>query len=93
MSEDVEKLKVAAAMPKDQGRGIVRLSSQTRRALNLRSGDYVLIKGDKETVAIAWPGLQEDEAIEMIRMDGYIRTNAGAKLGEMVDVSKTPKEV
>jgi transitional endoplasmic reticulum ATPase len=93
MSEDVEKLKVAAAMPKDQGRGIVRLSSQTRRALNLRSGDYVLIKGDKETVAIAWPGLQEDEAIEMIRMDGYIRTNAGAKLGEMVDVSKTsPQE-
>ncbi|TFG12708.1 AAA family ATPase [Candidatus Thorarchaeota archaeon] len=93
MSEDIEKLKVAAAMPKDQGRGIVRLNSQTRRALGLRSGDYVLIKGEKETVAIAWPGLQEDEAIEMIRMDGYVRANAGAKLGEMVEVSKTsPQE-
>ncbi len=93
MSENIEKLKVAAAMPKDQGRGIVRLNSQTRRALDLRSGDYVLIKGEKETVAIAWPGLQEDEAIEMIRMDGYIRTNAGARLGEMVEVSKTsPQE-
>ncbi|MHA1636615.1 MAG: AAA family ATPase, partial [Candidatus Thorarchaeota archaeon] len=86
MSEEIVKLKAAAAMPKDQGRGIVRLNSETRNTLGLRSGDYVSLKGSKETVAVCWPALQEDEAIDMVRMDGYIRTNAGLKLGEIVEI-------
>jgi transitional endoplasmic reticulum ATPase len=89
MSEDSVRLKVAAAMPKDQGRGIVRLNSDVRNHLGIRSGDYVLLKGTKETVAVAWPSLKEDEVLDMVRMDGLIRNNAGARLGEMVDVSKT----
>ncbi|MHA1936384.1 MAG: CDC48 family AAA ATPase, partial [Candidatus Thorarchaeota archaeon] len=88
MTEKVSRLKVAAAMPKDQGRGIVRLNSETRSELGLRSGDYVLLKGQKETVAVAWPGLQEDEVLDMVRMDGLIRTNTGVKLGEIVEISK-----
>jgi transitional endoplasmic reticulum ATPase len=89
MSEDIVRLKVAAAMPKDQGRGIVRLNSDVRNHLEIRSGDYVLLKGAKETVAVAWPSLKEDEVLDMVRMDGLIRNNAGARLGEMVEVSKT----
>ncbi|MGD9396219.1 MAG: CDC48 family AAA ATPase [Candidatus Thorarchaeota archaeon] len=89
MSEDSVRLKVAAAMPKDQGRGIVRLNSDVRNHLEVRSGDYVLLKGAKETVAVAWPSLKEDEVLDMVRMDGLIRNNAGARLGEMVEVSKT----
>ncbi|MCK5240609.1 MAG: AAA family ATPase, partial [Candidatus Thorarchaeota archaeon] len=81
MSENSIRLQVAAAMPKDQGRGIVRLNSEVRNQLGIRSGDYVLLKGQNETVAIAWPGLQEDEVLDMIRMDGLIRNNAGARLG------------
>ncbi|MFW9980266.1 MAG: CDC48 family AAA ATPase [Candidatus Thorarchaeota archaeon] len=88
MTEDTIRLKVAAAMPKDQGRGIVRLNSDVRNQLGIRSGDYVLLKGPKETVAVAWPGLQEDEILDMVRMDGLIRTNAGVKLGEVVEVEK-----
>ncbi len=89
MSEDTVKLKVAAAMPKDQGRGIIRLNSDVRNHLGIHSGDYVLLKGAKETVAVAWPSLKEDEVLDMVRMDGLIRTNAGVRLGEMVEVSKT----
>ena len=89
MSEESVRLKVAAAMPKDQGRGIVRLNSDVRNHLGIRSGDYVLLTGAKETVAVAWPSLKEDEVLDMVRMDGLIRTNAGARLGEMVEVSKT----
>ncbi|MHA1654722.1 MAG: CDC48 family AAA ATPase [Candidatus Thorarchaeota archaeon] len=81
------KLKVAAAMPRDQGRGIVRLNSSVRRELGINSGDYVLLKGTKETVAVCWPALKEDEVLDMVRMDGLIRTNAGVKLGEMVEIS------
>ncbi|MHA2424968.1 MAG: CDC48 family AAA ATPase [Candidatus Thorarchaeota archaeon] len=75
-------------MPKDQGRGIVRLNSDVRNQLGIRSGDYVLLKGQSETVAVAWPGLQEDEVLDMVRMDGLIRNNSGARLGEVVEVNK-----
>ena len=87
MSEEAIRLKVAAAMPKDQGRGIVRLNSDVRNHLKVRSGDYVLVKGTKETIAVCWPSLKEDEVLDMVRMDGLIRSNAGVKLGEMVEVS------
>ncbi|MHA1926694.1 MAG: CDC48 family AAA ATPase, partial [Candidatus Thorarchaeota archaeon] len=83
------RLKVAAAMPKDQGRGIVRLNTEVRDLLKVRSGDYVLLKGTKETVAVCWPSLKEDEVLDMVRMDGLIRANAGVKLGEMVEVATT----
>ncbi|MFX1416182.1 MAG: AAA family ATPase, partial [Promethearchaeota archaeon] len=81
------RLKVAAAMPKDQGRGIVRLNTDVRNHLGVRSGDYVLLRGAKETVAVCWPSLKEDEILDMVRMDGLIRSNAGVKLGEMVEVA------
>ncbi|MFW9960757.1 MAG: CDC48 family AAA ATPase [Candidatus Thorarchaeota archaeon] len=87
MTDETIRLKVAAAMPKDQGRGIVRLNSDVRNHLKLRSGDYVLVKGAKETIAVCWPSLKEDEVLDMVRMDGLIRSNAGVKLGEMVEVS------
>ncbi len=86
MTKEVIKLKVAAAMPKDQGRSIVRLSSDVRNRLGVRSGDFVLLKGEKETVAVCWPGLQEDEVLDMVRMDGLIRSNAGVKLGEAIEI-------
>ncbi|TFG29788.1 AAA family ATPase, partial [Candidatus Thorarchaeota archaeon] len=88
MSEDTVRLKVAAAMPKDQGRGIIRLNSDVRNHLGVRSGDYVLLKGVKETIAVCWPSLKEDEVLDMVRMDGLIRSNAGVRLGEMVEVRK-----
>ncbi|MFW9800646.1 MAG: CDC48 family AAA ATPase [Candidatus Thorarchaeota archaeon] len=81
------RLKVAAAMPKDQGRGIVRLNTEVRDQLGVRSGDYVLLKGTKDTIAVCWPSLKEDEVLDMVRMDGLIRANSGVKLGEMVEVS------
>ncbi|MGY5875946.1 MAG: CDC48 family AAA ATPase [Candidatus Thorarchaeota archaeon] len=88
MTEEKIRLKVAAAMPKDQGRGLVRLNSEVRAHLGVRSGDSVLLKGAKETVAICWPSLKEDEVLDMVRMDGLIRNNTGIRLGEIVEVSK-----
>jgi transitional endoplasmic reticulum ATPase len=58
-----------------------------RNHLGVRSGDYVLVKGARETIAVCWPSLKEDEILDMVRMDGLIRSNSGVKLGEMVEVS------
>ncbi|RDE12006.1 MAG: AAA family ATPase [Candidatus Thorarchaeota archaeon] len=87
MTGESVRLKVAAAMPRDQGRGIVRLNTEVRSQLGVGSGSYVLVKGQRETVAVCWPSLKEDEAIDMIRMDSLIRTNAGVKLGDVVEIS------
>jgi len=83
------KLKVAAALMTDVGRSVARLDSQTRKALGLVSGDYIKIRGTKTTVAIYWPAKRNDENLGIIRMDGFLRANAGVRLGETVYVSKT----
>ncbi len=88
MSEEPIRLKVAAAIPRDQGRGIIRLNSEIRRHLDVGSGDYILIKGSKETVAICFPAMREDDILDMVRIDSIVRNNAGVKLGEVVEVSK-----
>ncbi len=88
MSGETVQLRVTAAHPRDQGRGFVRLNSSTRRQLNLRTGDYVLIKGTRETIATVRPATMEDEREDIIRMDGIIRKNAGVKLMDMVEVRR-----
>jgi len=56
--------------------------------LGIRPGDIVEIKGERQTVAIsdrAYPG---DIGLNIIRMDGLIRRNAKAGIGEIVNIKK-----
>ncbi|RLE76959.1 MAG: AAA family ATPase [Thermoprotei archaeon] len=81
-------LVVAEAKHRDVGRGIVRLDRESMRRLDIEAGDVVEIVGSKRTVAIAWPGYMEDEGKGIIRMDGYIRKNAGVSIGDRVTVRR-----
>lgn len=81
-------LLVARAHQRDVGRGVVRISRRIMRQLDLNTGDYVKIKGKRETAAIVWPAYPEDEGLDIIRMDGTLRKNAGVGLDEYVEVSK-----
>ena len=54
MAEGIE-LKVAEALINDVGRGIARIDSKSRELLNVKSGDYIEIKGKKVSVAMVWP--------------------------------------
>jgi transitional endoplasmic reticulum ATPase len=58
------------------------------RELDLTSGDVVEITGTKKTVALVWPGYDEDSAKGLIRMDGYTRNNAGVSIDDQVTVKK-----
>ena len=82
------RLKVARAYQQDVGRGVARLPSRVFRELGITSGDFILIKGEKETVAKALRLYMEDEARNpnIIRMDGDLRRSAGASEGEEVEV-------
>ncbi len=81
-------LKVAEAKSSDIGTGRARINSKTRKALNVTAGDVIKLVGKKQTVAIVWPALPEDEEMDIIRIDGILRHNAGVGLGDIVRVEK-----
>ncbi|HDQ05385.1 MAG TPA: AAA family ATPase [Candidatus Bathyarchaeota archaeon] len=81
-------LRVAEAQSRDVGRGIARIDPKASSEIGLSAGDVVEIHGKKKTVAIYWPGYQEDYGKSIIRIDGYTRNNAGAGIDEKVDVKK-----
>ena len=87
MAEGIE-LKVAEALQNDVGRGIVRIDSRARKVLDATTGDIVEIKGKKNTAAVVWQAHPQDEGLNVIRMDGYLRQNTGIGLGDKVFVKK-----
>jgi len=82
------KLRVQDADPAHVGRNIVTLDRRSKEILGVASGDIVEIKGMRTTAAIVWPARIEDEGKEIIRMDGFIRHNAGIGLNDTVIVRK-----
>ena len=81
-------LRVAEAHGRDVGRGIARIDPKIMEELGLTPGDVVEIAGKRRTVAICWPGYAEDYGKGLIRIDGYIRNNAGVSIDEKVTIKK-----
>ena len=82
------KLQVANAKKEDSGRGLARISRQVMASLGLAQGDVVEIEGKRTTPARAIEPYPEDEGLEIIRIDGLLRVNAGVGAGEHVTVRK-----
>ncbi len=92
--EDSESisLKVSKAIPSDVGHGRARISGEN--GLDLKPGDIIEIKGEnRSTAAIYWRSRPEDAKMDIIRVDGIIRKNAGVSLGDKVTVSKVDAKV
>ena len=85
---DKKSLKVYDADATHVGRNIVTLDKQTKDFLKISSGDIIEIEGSKKTAAIVWPAKTIDEGRSIIRMDHYIRHNAGVSLGDTVNIKK-----
>ena len=88
MEDKKIKLTVAEALQDDAYKGIARIDSEMMRELGIRRGDAVLIKGNKETVAIADRAYPADVGEGIIRIDGIIRRNAKIGISDVVTVSK-----
>lgn len=84
----VQRLQVANARPEESGHGIARLPRPTMAALGLAEGDIVEISGKRVTPARALYPYAEDEGLELIRLDGLQRINAGVATGELVSLRK-----
>jgi len=85
-------LKVSKAIPSDVGHGRARISGDND--LDLKPGDIIEIKGEsRSTAAIYWRSRPEDAKMDIIRVDGIIRKNAGVSLGDKVTVSKIDAKI
>ncbi len=79
---------IPSALQEDIGTGIARIDSQVMKKIKVQEGDFIKIKGERETVAKVARSLPQDAGLGIIRMDGYIRKNAGTSLGEKVEVTR-----
>ncbi|MBI2267624.1 MAG: CDC48 family AAA ATPase [Armatimonadetes bacterium] len=77
-------LRVVEALPKDAGRGIVRLDPQDLTALGLSVGGTVELLGKRNAPARALPAYVDDRGKAAIQMDGILRENTQTGLGERI---------
>jgi len=82
------RVQVASLPPVDSGRGFARLPDKLMDDLGLAEGDVIEIVGKRSTAARAIRPYGEDEGIDIIRLDGLQRANAGVGSGDFVQVSK-----
>ena len=82
------RVQVANLAPGDSGRGIARLPAKLMEDLGLSEGDTIEIIGKRSTAARAIRPYTEDEALDIIRLDGLQRANAGIGSGDFVEVKK-----
>ena len=85
---NARRLQVANARPDDSGRGLARLSRAVMTELGLAEGDVVEIVGKRATPARAVLPYPEDEGLDILRLDGLQRANAGVGSGDFVGVRK-----
>src|SRR3990172_12296511 len=88
VKEKIVQLKVVEALQDDAYKGIARIDGEVMRELGIRRGDAIVIKGNRETVAIADRAYPADVGEGIIRIDGIIRRNAKTGIGEAVKISK-----
>ncbi|MBV8456254.1 MAG: AAA family ATPase, partial [Acetobacteraceae bacterium] len=82
------QVQVANARAEDVGKGVVRVSRAVMQTLGVRTGEAVEIVGRRHTAGIAVPPYQEDEGLEIIRLDGLQRANAGVAAGERLEIRR-----
>ncbi|MBT96977.1 MAG: CDC48 family AAA ATPase [Candidatus Pacearchaeota archaeon] len=88
MKKNGIQLKVVEAMQDDAYKGIARIDAEIMRELKIRRGDVIMIKGGRETVAIADRAYPADVGEGIIRIDGILRRNAKTGIGDAVNISK-----
>ncbi len=82
------RLQVAAARQEESGQGIARMPRSVFQALGITEGDVVEISGKRTTAAIAVQAYDEDQTLEVIRLDGLQRGNAETASGEHVMIRR-----
>jgi len=90
MVEKEIKLKVGELTGReDFGRGIARLDTKLMNKLDVKEGDILEIEGKNKTGAVAIRSYPADIGMNVLRIDGLVRKNCDASIGESVAVRKS----
>ena len=81
--------RVKEALVKDVARAIARIDPKDMAALDLESGEVVLIEGKRATAVKIMPCFPEDRNKSIIQIDGISRENAQAGIDEKIKITKT----
>ncbi len=79
---------IPSSAQSDIGIGIVRIDLRRLAEIGVKEGQPVEIEGKRKTAAIALRSYPSDAGLDIIRMDGYTRRNAGVSVSETVVVRK-----
>ncbi len=82
------RLKVAEADQRDVGKGIARAGEEYMGKVGLRPLDVVEVRGSRTTAALVVSAYAADQGLDIIRMDGLIRSNAGTSIGQYVELRR-----
>ena len=82
------RVQVANLPPADSGRGVARLPVKLMQELGISEGDVIEIVGKRATAARAIRPYGDDAGLDIIRLDGLQRANAGIGSGDFVEVHK-----
>jgi len=86
-TDDAVRLQVAGAQNPDVGKGVARVSREALARLGVGPGTVVAITGKRTTGVLALPPYPQDDGLDLIRLDGLQRTNAGVGMGDHVEVT------
>ncbi|MBY5538253.1 CDC48 family AAA ATPase [Rhizobium leguminosarum] len=81
-------LQVANMRPQDAGASIARLAVSGMEQLGVREGDLIELVGKRHTAAIVMRPYDDDAGLNLIRLDGLLRVNAGVSSGDHIEVRK-----
>lgn len=87
------ELRVAEALQQDVGKGIVRIDQEILSRIDAKPGDIVEIIGKRTSGAIVGKSYPADVGLDIVRMDGLTRSNAGTSIGEMITIRKSPSRM
>src|SRR5947199_548543 len=93
MPEKTATLRVADALQRDVGRGIARIDPKVVQDLGLTSGDVVQSIGKRKTNALCWPAHEQYYVKGIVRIDGYLRNNAGVSIDDKVTIRKIDAKI
>ncbi|MCX8190626.1 MAG: CDC48 family AAA ATPase [Candidatus Aenigmarchaeota archaeon] len=89
MANGEVKLRVGELTSKEEaGRGIARIDSEVMKKIGVREGEIIELEGTRKTGAIVRRAYPADIGLNIIRIDGITRKNAGVGVGESVIVRK-----
>jgi len=86
--QEPRRIQVANSRPEDSGRGFAHVPRALMAQLGLAEGDTIEIVGKKTTPARAVYPYAEDEGLDILRIDGLQRANAGVGSGDFVQIRK-----